>query len=238
MINVCPHLHDLSYSFLWENGWSVDLAPGYIGQGMVAGPKIAFGMTVGALSGWAILSRIVQSRKWVSGDVLDWEHGVRGWTVWPALTALLTDSITNLAWLLSEPLLGQLRGPRRLWNAAKWRACRLSSSDLHKPIQSDLLSPDRSLECSPAQMTEGEHSSTTFLNHYGYLCLGLFVGIVWCGIVVRNLVASFMDWWMIGLATLTGLALSPMSIQATGKTDYTPASALGSYPSSATAIRR
>ncbi|KAK4202791.1 putative oligopeptide transporter [Triangularia verruculosa] len=60
--------------------WSVDLSPGFFGQGVMAGPAVPLHTMMGAVAGWGIL----------------------GWIIWIALASLLADTSVKLGWLFGR----------------------------------------------------------------------------------------------------------------------------------------
>uniref|UniRef100_A0A8H7K9Z1 Oligopeptide transporter n=1 Tax=Bionectria ochroleuca TaxID=29856 RepID=A0A8H7K9Z1_BIOOC len=85
--------------------WSVDLSPGFFGQGIITGPVITLHMLLGAIVGWGVLSPYARNQGWAPGDVDDWSTGSRGWIIWVSLAALLADASIKMAWLLLNPIL-------------------------------------------------------------------------------------------------------------------------------------
>ena len=84
--------------------WTLDLSPGFIGQGIITGPTITIHMLMGTIVGWGILSPLAKNKGWAPGDVGSWDDGSRGWIVWVSRAALLVDSVVKLAWFLIRPL--------------------------------------------------------------------------------------------------------------------------------------
>lgn len=85
-----------------EWGWEFAPAMGYIGQGMIMGPRTAASMLVGALLGYAVLGPMAHSKGWAPGPVSDWQHGAAGWVMWVSLSIMLSDSLSSLALLLAK----------------------------------------------------------------------------------------------------------------------------------------
>ncbi|KAH7311389.1 OPT oligopeptide transporter protein-domain-containing protein [Stachybotrys elegans] len=76
--------------------WTVNLSPGYFGQGIITGPTAVLNMLAGAIVGWGILSPVAKSRGWAPGDPGDWDTGSRGWILWVGLAIMLADSLVCL----------------------------------------------------------------------------------------------------------------------------------------------
>jgi uncharacterized oligopeptide transporter (OPT) family protein len=76
------------------------LSTGIFGQGIITGPIIPFHMLVGTIVCWGILSPVAKKNGWAPGEVDDWTSGSRGWTLWIALSILLTDCLVNIIWMI------------------------------------------------------------------------------------------------------------------------------------------
>ncbi|BDA51281.1 Putative oligopeptide transporter YGL114W [Coccomyxa sp. Obi] len=81
-------------------GWEVAPAMGYIGQGMIMGPKTALSMFGGAVLGYGILGPYARARGWAPGAIMDWKTGATGWILWVSLAIMLGDSLTSLSLLV------------------------------------------------------------------------------------------------------------------------------------------
>ncbi|KAK9902795.1 hypothetical protein WJX75_006292 [Coccomyxa subellipsoidea] len=82
--------------------WGWELAPsmGYIGQGMIMGPKTALSMFGGAVLGYGILGPYARAKGWAPGEIMDWKTGATGWILWVSLAIMLGDSLTSLSLLV------------------------------------------------------------------------------------------------------------------------------------------
>lgn len=85
-------------------GWEVTPSMGYIGQGMIMGPKTAFSMLAGAVVGYGMLGPFAKHRGWAPGPIGDWKSGATGWVLWISLAIMLGDSLTSLSLLLITSL--------------------------------------------------------------------------------------------------------------------------------------
>uniref|UniRef100_A0A061R958 Opt superfamily oligopeptide transporter n=1 Tax=Tetraselmis sp. GSL018 TaxID=582737 RepID=A0A061R958_9CHLO len=109
-------------------GWELIPAFGYVGQGMIMGPRTTASMLCGAIVGYAVLGPHARREGWAPGPIQDWETGASGWVLWVSLAVMLGDSLTSLALLaasyagsaLADAWRGALRraegyvrGPRR-----------------------------------------------------------------------------------------------------------------------------
>lgn len=59
-------------------GWVLSLKMGYIGQGMIMGPRTCVSMLAGALTGYAWLGPIAKSAGWAPGPINNTENGAAG----------------------------------------------------------------------------------------------------------------------------------------------------------------
>ena len=59
-------------------GWDLYPSPGYIGQGMIMGPRTCLSMLGGALTGFALLGPVARRRGWAPGPIDNMENGARG----------------------------------------------------------------------------------------------------------------------------------------------------------------
>ncbi|KAL3133453.1 OPT superfamily [Trebouxia sp. C0009 RCD-2024] len=85
-------------------GWEVTPSMGYIGQGMIMGPKTAFSMLAGAVVGYGVLGPVARHKGWAPGPIGDWKNGATGWVLWISLAIMLGDSLTSLSLLLITSL--------------------------------------------------------------------------------------------------------------------------------------
>lgn len=108
-----PVLSWVGFAVATEWGWSINPSLGYVGQGMIMGPRTAVSMLGGAVVGWAILGPIAQSAGWTSGPVNDWQTGARGWLLWISLCILLAESLMSLLVLVGSVAV------RRFFNPAQ-----------------------------------------------------------------------------------------------------------------------
>ncbi|EIE19928.1 OPT superfamily oligopeptide transporter [Coccomyxa subellipsoidea C-169] len=81
-------------------GWEVAPAMGYMGQGMIMGPKTALSMFGGAVLGYGILGPYARAQGWAPGEIMDWKNGATGWILWVSLAIMLGDSLTSLSLLV------------------------------------------------------------------------------------------------------------------------------------------
>lgn len=108
MMSFLPVLHDVPLfgphaARTWL--WTVDLSPGFLGQGIIIGPAICSHMLLGAIVGLGVLSPYAKHRSWAPGEVDDWSSGARGWIIWISLAALFADASIKLGCSVLKPVL-------------------------------------------------------------------------------------------------------------------------------------
>eukprot|EP00803_Ostreobium_quekettii_P003250 evm.model.scf_709EXC.8 EVM.evm.TU.scf_709EXC.8 scf_709EXC:60379-67519(-) len=111
----------LGFKAATEWGWILSLKMGYIGQGMIMGPRTCWSMLAGALTGFAWLGPIARRRGWAPGPISSTENGATGWVLWVSLAVMLSDSLMSLLLLLLATLvmkLGNRRSQRHVFKAA------------------------------------------------------------------------------------------------------------------------
>lgn len=89
--------------------WTINLSPGYLGQGIITGLPVSLNMLAGAIVGWGILSPVAKAKGWAPGPVNDWDTGSRGWTVRISLSIMLADAFVHLVSFSLAALLPALR---------------------------------------------------------------------------------------------------------------------------------
>ncbi|WIA18515.1 hypothetical protein OEZ85_009965 [Tetradesmus obliquus] len=101
-LSVLPVFDWLGLPGLTAWGWVLQPSPGYIGQGMIMGPKTAWSMMAGAVVGWGVLGPNAKARGWAPGPIKDAETGAAGWLLWVSLGLLLGDCFSELGLLLLQ----------------------------------------------------------------------------------------------------------------------------------------
>lgn len=94
---------------LTQWGWELAPSAGYIGQGMIMGPRTTASMLAGAVVGYGILGPVARRAGWAPGPIGDWETGAAGWVMWVSLAIMLTDALTSLGVLVAQQLRGVAR---------------------------------------------------------------------------------------------------------------------------------
>lgn len=85
-------------------GWELTPSAGYIGQGMIMGPRTVASMLAGAVVGYGVLGPIARHAGWAPGPIGDWETGAAGWVMWVSLSIMLTDALASLSVLVVQQL--------------------------------------------------------------------------------------------------------------------------------------
>lgn len=85
----------LATAALW--GFKVSLGPSLVGAGMIMSARVVLSLVAGAITGWAILGPLAQSRGWAPGAVMSFADGPRGWILWSGVAVLVCESLTSLA---------------------------------------------------------------------------------------------------------------------------------------------
>lgn len=244
IIEVFPLLHDIpifghqAKSWLW----TLDLSPGFFGQGMIMGPYISIHMLMGAIVGWAILSPLAQHKGWAPGPVDDWSDGSRGWIIWISLASLLADSSIKLSWVIFRSMRNELGFLRYfmgtlgdLWsNRVRPVLFRNRDRD-YVPLQteppSEPASARTSIESSPANSLASPHdlSGRHHMNTVSVrvLTLGFLLSFALCIVTTRYVFGQWIPWHFIPLAIALSLPMAVVGIRSLAETDYNPGSAIG-----------
>ncbi|KUJ07407.1 oligopeptide transporter [Mollisia scopiformis] len=192
--------------------WTLDISPGFFGQGIITGPTIPLHMLFGAIVGWGILSPYAKHNGWAPGQIDDWETGSRGWIIWVSLAALLADASVKLAWFLVRPI---------------WRQY-LAGSNLQKPLNAVSKNVDQNSE---TQSHGGEFIAAPFEMQDDplsprVLALGFFCSVIVCTLVIHFIFGNIIPWYYTILAIAISLPMAIVGIRSLAKTDYNPKSAL------------
>lgn len=246
-----PVFHELSifgYQTASKWFWTVDLSPGFFGQGIITGPVIPLHMLIGAIVGWGILSPYANHRGWAPGEVDDWATGSRGWIIWVSLAALLADASVKLAWFLLRPFWrGYLAGgdlqkqPTASWKKnfrnqeprplnSQYLAVPVETHDNSEALQKNLT---QGTVCSTNQnfsiKEERNHSPAGRITS-PVLGLSFLVFIIICTLAIHFIFGNFIPWYYTILAIALSLPMAIVGIRSLAETDYNPESALGMFP--------
>jgi hypothetical protein len=193
---------------------------------MIAGPKIAYDMFVSMLFGWAFLSWLSRKRGWVSGHPGDWKRGVRGWIIWPGLAALLADCIVSIL----GSIIVKSTHPGALDK-------RKADQRRDRPTHDSEESPDAVRKTGSYFWERAMKFMTTMLSPTA-IGLGLVVNVLLGPFLIKVAFGSPLTWVEVFGAFMLAFPLSYMAIRATGRTDTTPASALGRLSACVAATNR
>jgi uncharacterized oligopeptide transporter (OPT) family protein len=218
--------------------WTVDLSPGFFGQGIITGPAIPLHMLIGAIVGWGFLSPFAKHQGWAPGEVDDWETGSRGWIIWVSLAALLADASVKLSWFVLRPFWRYFSAIADLW-AASWKENdRGSESQSHQNGSNQYLAvptemddgSDTTRNRHPLSEAENERSSETPTTLRG-LGLSFLLSVIACTLAIHLIFGNIIPWYYTILAIALSLPMAVVGIRSLAETDYNPESALG-MPSS------
>jgi hypothetical protein len=182
---------------------------------MILGVWIAYELSWGAVLGWGLLAPIAQCQGWAPGDVNSWEDGARGWMLWPALAALLSDCAVDI-----------------FYPAPSVEVAGHANRNTVSPAPTDNSHPVIALRSEPAQCRpeiEFLRKINSWIRPrvwYPYL-LGFVAVTCVCIPAVQHSIGPSIPGLIIVLAVGISVPLSYAAILVTGKTDSTPVSALG-----------
>lgn len=79
-------------------GWKLGANAGYIGQGIIMGPRVCFSMLAGSVVGFGILAPLAVQQGWANTSSSS--DGYAAFVTWVAMSIMIADSLTSLAVLL------------------------------------------------------------------------------------------------------------------------------------------
>ncbi len=227
--------------------WTLDISPGFFGQGLITGPIIPLHMLIGTIVGWEILSPYAKYRNWAPGKVDDWETGSRGWIIWVSLAALLADASVKLAWFLVRPFWRQCltSGCLQKWLIADYKKiARNPETQLHgdeyiampSEMQDESETAQHHILCGsgssssiqPESYNETSQSPQSPLSSR-ILALGFLGSVVVCTSVIHFIFGNIIPWYYTILAIVISLPMAVVGIRSLAETDYNPESALGMF---------
>ncbi|KAF2240748.1 OPT superfamily oligopeptide transporter [Trematosphaeria pertusa] len=242
-LDFIPILHELPLfghqaASTWL--WTVDLSPGFFGQGMIIGPYISLHMLAGAIIGWGILSPHAKRRGWAPGPVDDWTSGSRGWIIWISIASLLADASIKLAWLVVRPCWREYRANIRsasrlaaFWrNRARRRSPPPPFENQYMPIPSEPHSDSDPIPTQRMQWTTLVRKrwesipSSGGLSALPVLSLGFLVSLLICILTVQLVFGKLTPWYYTPLAIALSLPMAAVGIRSLAKTDVNPESAI------------
>ena len=83
----------------------VNLSPAYLGYGIIIGSSVNFGMLLGAIVGWGILSPMTKHNGWAVSPINDRDNGSHGWILWVGIGLIFGDSAVGLVWVILKLLM-------------------------------------------------------------------------------------------------------------------------------------
>ncbi|CAG9467822.1 unnamed protein product [Pedinophyceae sp. YPF-701] len=209
-------------------GWVLQPSAGYIGQGIIMGPRTGFSMLGGAVVAWAVVGPLVTAAGWARGDPGDWKEGAAGWLLWPAMAAMLGDTLTSLAIFVLKQAVALRRSRTDRWGCAPDtpscsahvpaptpRRRQSGSSKLPGEKGADAQADDRGGEVAHVHPEVPTWVWVSGLAASTVLCVGgqhLLVGTK-----IYELVA----------AVAFGAMVSLLAVRALGETDINPVSGIG-----------
>jgi len=181
-------------------GWEIVPAFGYVGQGMIMGPRTTLSMLAGALVGYAWLGPVVRAAGWAPGPITDWQTGASGWVLWVSLAVMLGDSLTSLLLLAGS------------YAVACVRQRAGGGSDKYAPLaDAGTSSTPSEGRCKPIPAA-------------WWMC-GLAASTVLCCAVLGPMFA--LPLWQPLVAVAVAMLVAVLAIRALGETDLNPVSGVG-----------
>ena len=83
----------------------VNLSPAYLGYTIIIGSSVNFGMLLGAIVNWGILSPMARNNGWAVSPVNDWGQWFSGWILWVGIGQIFGDSAVGLVWVILKLLM-------------------------------------------------------------------------------------------------------------------------------------
>ncbi len=77
-------------------GFSILISPMMFGAGILIGPKVGSSLLLGSVLAWGVLGPYASSQGWVTGPIMDYKTGARGWILWPGVALMVTDALMSL----------------------------------------------------------------------------------------------------------------------------------------------
>jgi OPT family oligopeptide transporter len=78
--------------------WSFKIyfGPALFGAGFLIGPRVALSLMLGAIVAWGMLGPLAQSQGWVTGKIMSYADGPRGWILWPGVALMVSEALATL----------------------------------------------------------------------------------------------------------------------------------------------
>jgi hypothetical protein len=193
------------------------------------GPQIAYETLLGAMFAKIILPWILHLKFWIFADA-DGEQGadvVRIWALWLGLVVMLADSFFKILWSLWEAV-RPLFQDKEILPPIQARPS-MDSSTTPEAILIPTIDTDSRVVRTNTANTAVQSKSLSSIFPKPFLGLALIALTPVCIFALRQCIGKFFPWIEALVAISLALPLCYVSILATGRSDYTPASALGLY---------
>ena len=194
--------------------WTLNISPGFFGQGMITGLVIPLHMLFGATAGWAILAPIARQNGWAPGAIDDWQSGPRGWFIWISVTGLMADAAVKLTWFITRPLWIQLRG---CISSGISRDQDISRSADLETLLPRTITEDDAGNCQASSEPPLKPRSVQ---------LGFLVATLICVSAVQVSFKGAMPWYHVIVGVLITLPMAIVGIRSLAQADFNPESAL------------
>lgn len=203
----------------------VDVSPGLIGQGIIVGPHIAYETFLGAVFAKLVLPWVLHLNSWLLADEEAEREAddARIWALWLGLIAMLADSLFKILWTLGRAV--------RSWWQNREILPNLRNGESMEPIRRAEAISSTGLDATAVngEATSGAAQSNYPPSSFSKPVLGLVLVALapLCVFALQQSVGKFLPWPEALITISLALPLCYVSILATGRTDYTPANALG-----------
>lgn len=203
--------------------WTLNISPGFFGQGIITGPIIPLHMLVGAIIGWGVLGPLARQRGWAPGDVGDWETGPRGWFIWVSVTGLMADASVKLAWFILGPIWRKVT----IGLLGKGWGANDGSAHLHlEPLLSHTEAMDEIASSRARKTTEAAGIASRPPMKPRSLQLGFVLATLICVVTAQVSFSGIIPWYHVFLGVLLALPMAIVGIRSLAEADYNPESAL------------
>ncbi len=99
-------------------GFSLLLTPVMWGAGLLSGFRVCLSMLIGSIIAWVFAGPYAQNAGWVTGEIMAYKDGARGWVLWPGVAIMVGAAMTDLAFL-TPTILRALNGIFALGKSAQ-----------------------------------------------------------------------------------------------------------------------
>ena len=112
-------------------GWRLGINGGYVGQGMIMGPRVCFSMLAGSIIGFGMLAPLALARGWADSPASG-DNSAVSWVSWVSLSIMITDSLTSLAVLVLRYAVVAAQAARTGVKRRSYAAVSITDNDLHQ----------------------------------------------------------------------------------------------------------